>query len=205
MQIHYIWLGGEIPIKYDVNYRTCINLNPGYQIIVWRDSDIDLLLTDLELDKLLPTPSPFISRYNLAKYAILHKHGGVYTDWDIKWKKSFTQIMMDVNFPAVDIVLTHPAYHRFYIDGNETNLLDDPFIISKPGLFKDCLEFSKSRDSLRIDPQTEVIHEAEPIGPFLLTEWVHAKKINVGYFNQVGYLDGNGYYGNHEQFGLWKN
>jgi len=205
MFIHYIWLGGDIPHKYTSNYRTCSELNPGYQLMFWKDSDINTLLLELGLEKRLPEYASFISKYNLAKYAVLHKYGGIYTDLDIKWKKSFTQIMVDNNFPGVDVVLSHSAYPGFCIEGVEVSLLDDPFIISKPNIFGDCLEFSKKRTRLRIDPETKNIHKAEPIGPFLLTEWVYVKGINIRYFSQAGHLDWNGYYGNHEQLGLWGN
>jgi hypothetical protein len=135
-----------------------------------------------------------MGKCNLAKYAVLAKYGGIVTDLDIKWKKPFYQIERDNNFPQADLIVTYPF---------TSDLFDEAFIIAKPGLFNDCLEYSKQRTNLKIDISTGEQHKLEPIGPFLLTEWINRKNINVSYFSQANYLDGNGHYGNHEQLGLW--
>ena len=191
--IHYIWIGGDIPVKYMPNIKLCAQLNPSYQITYWRDNDIFSLISKLDLIDLYNNIS-FIGKCNLAKYVVLAKYGGIVTDLDIKWKKSFYQIEKDNNFPQVDLVLTYPFIPEVF---------DDAFIIAKPGVFNDCIEYSKQRTNLKIDLSTGKQHKLEPIGPFLLTEWINIKNINVSYFSQANYLDGNGHYGNHEQLGLW--
>ena len=193
MMIHYIWIGGDIPVKYMPNIKLCAQLNPSYQITYWRDNDIFSLISKLDLIDLYNNIS-FIGKCNLAKYVVLAKYGGIVTDLDIKWKKSFYQIEKDNNFPQVDLVLTYPFIPEVF---------DDAFIIAKPGVFNDCIEYSKQRTNLKIDLSTGKQHKLEPIGPFLLTEWINIKNINVSYFSQANYLDGNGHYGNHEQLGLW--
>jgi len=175
------------------NIRSCSQLNPGYQIIYWKDNDIFNLISKLNLIELFNSLS-FMGKCNLAKYAVLVKYGGIITDLDIKWKKPFYQIERDNNFPQVDLIVTYPF---------TPDLFDEAFIIAKPGLFNDCLEYSKQRTNLKIDISTGEQHKLEPIGPFLLTEWINRKNINVSYFSQANYLDGNGHYGNHEQLGLW--
>lgn len=191
--IHYIWIGGDIPVKYMSNIKTCSQLNNGYQITYWKDNDIISLISKLDLIELYNSLS-FMGKCNLAKYAILAKYGGIVTDLDIKWKKPFYQIERDNNFPQADLIVTYPF---------TSDLFDEAFIIAKPGLFNDCLEYSKQRTNLKIDISTGEQHKLEPIGPFLLTEWINRKNINVSYFSQANYLDGNGHYGNHEQLGLW--
>ena len=191
--IHYIWIGGDIPVKYMPNIKLCAQLNPSYQITYWRDNDIFSLISKLDLIDLYNNIS-FIGKCNLAKYVVLAKYGGIVTDLDIKWKKSFYQIEKDNNFPQVDLVLTYPFIPEVF---------DDAFIIAKPGVFNDCIEYSKQRTNLKIDLSTGKQHKLEPIGPFLLTEWINIKNINVSYFSQANYLDGNGHYGNHEKLGLW--
>jgi hypothetical protein len=193
MMIHYIWIGGDIPVKYMSNIKTCSQLNNGYQITYWKDNDIISLISKLDLIELYNSLS-FMGKCNLAKYAVLAKYGGIVTDLDIKWKKPFYQIERDNNFPQADLIVTYPF---------TSDLFDDAFIIAKPGLFNDCLEYSKQRTNLKIDISTGEQHKLEPIGPFLLTEWINRKNINVSYFSQANYLDGNGHYGNHEQLGLW--
>jgi len=204
MLVHFIWLGGEIPQKYIPNIKLCQQLNVHYQVICWLDRDIEVLFDKYGVSE-LASEITFISKCNLAKYVVLAEYGGIISDLDIKWKKSFTQIMLDNNFPTVDLVLTYPAVKEFYLNGKEVLLFDDPFIISKPVIFKSCIDFRLKRPNLRIDVETGKIHKVEPIGPFLLSEWIYTENIKLSYFSQVGYLDGNGYYGNHEQFGLWKN
>jgi hypothetical protein len=193
MMIHYIWIGGDIPVKYMSNIRSCSQLNPSYQITYWKDNDIISLISKLDLIELYNSLS-FMGKCNLAKYAVLAKYGGIVTDLDIKWKKPFYQIERDNNFPQADLIVTYPF---------TSDLFDEAFIIAKPGLFNDCLEYSKQRTNLKIDISTGEQHKLEPIGPFLLTEWINRKNINVSYFSQANYLDGNGHYGNHEQLGLW--
>jgi hypothetical protein len=175
------------------NIKTCSQLNNGYQITYWKDNDIISLISKLNLIELFNSIS-FIGKCNLAKYAVLAKYGGIVTDLDIKWKKPFYQIERDNNFPQADLIVTYPF---------TSDLFDEAFIIAKPGLFNDCLEYSKQRTNLKIDISTGEQHKLEPIGPFLLTEWINRKNINVSYFSQANYLDGNGHYGNHEQLGLW--
>ncbi len=211
MLIHYIWLGGEIPYKYKANIDICYKLNPGYQIMVWQDGDVDRLMQDEEADiqELYHNPKNLINKYNLAKYTILKKYGGVYTDLDIKWKKPFSKIQEDNNYPGVNtIIVTHSAYPRYMIEGRIVKVLDDPFIIAPPNIMKECIEYRKEREGKErtdiLKPESNEIHEIEPIGPFLLTEWIYNKKIKAGIINQEGYLDARGYYGEHEQRGMWK-
>ena len=167
----------------------------------WQDRDILDLIKQSNLEDLY-TKIPFISKLNLAKYLVLHTIGGVFTDLDIYWKIPFLQIAGDQNFNHVEIILSYSNYSDLSIENTLTHLLDDPFIITKPGLFKQCIEYRLNR-SLRIDPATGQTHRAEPIGPFLLTEWIHNSDIKISKFSQEGLLDLNGLYGNHEQLQLW--
>lgn len=201
--IHTIWLGTDIPVRYQQNINILRKLNPNYPHIHWQDNDLSKILKEYDIEEVYNSVN-FISKFNLIKYTILDKYGGIYTDLDIKWKKPFDQIMYDHNFNTnnIDIILTHSLYPNFYIDNKLYNLLDDPFIISKKGILKDCIEYRNKR-TLRIDPTTNQVHKAEPIGPFLLSEWAYKNNIRMSVFNQDRYLDINGYYGDHEQLGLW--
>lgn len=187
-----------------------MDLNKGYEFMIWQDGDVDRLMMEEEEDiqKLYTNPKNLINKYNLTKYTILKKYGGVYTDLDIEWRKSFNQVAADNQYPAnKDIVLTHSAYPNYRIGNTIVKVLDDPFIITKPGVMKGCLDYRKEREGKeRIDAlkDTNEIHEIEPIGPFLLTEWVYTKEIRASIINQEGYLDWNGYYGSHEQMAKWK-
>ena len=88
MIIHSMWLGSEIPIRYYNNIKIHQQLNPGFHFMYWNDNDVIRLLSDYNLIDVYHT-LPFMSKFNLAKYILLDKFGGIFTDLDIKWKKSF--------------------------------------------------------------------------------------------------------------------
>lgn len=201
MIVHSMWLGSDVPVRYHNNIKIHQQLNPGFHFMYWSDNDIIRLLDEYNLKDIYYSLH-FMSRFNLAKYILLDKFGGVFTDLDIKWKKPFIQIMNDYNFNQVDLILTHSAYSDFYINNELKVLIDDPFIIAKQGVLSKCIDYRVNR-VLRINPSTNKVHKVEPIGPFLLTEWIHYNNIKVSVFSQEHYLDGNGHYGNHEQLGLW--
>ncbi len=202
MIVHTMWLGTDIPIRYQKNIKIHRDLNPDCYFMHWSDRDAESLLAECKLLDLYNTLS-FINRFNLVKYTILDKFGGVYTDLDIRWKVPFTRIMSEHGFGNVDLILSHSAYPNFYIEGRNLPMLDDPFLIVKTGIMKGCIDYRLERKNLRIDPSTNEIHKAEPIGPFLLSEWAYSTKAKTGVFNQEKNLDWNGRYGNHDQFGLW--
>ena len=203
MNVHYIWIGGEIHQKYLNNYQKCNRLNPSFSFRIWRNDECLSLIEEYGLMETF-TPLSFICKYNMIKYLILHKFGGIYTDFDINWKQPFSKIMNDNGFPSyIDIVLS--AVPPMYV-------LDDPFIISKPNIFGGCVAYCKNKDKkdwvvdgdLHLRTGEIRIHPAEPFGPFSLTEWAKKNQINYGYFLQDTYLDRNGFYGDHQQVNTWK-
>jgi len=202
IDVHYIWIGGNIHKHYLNNFQKCSKLNPSFNFRIWRNDECLALIEEYELMETF-TPLSFICKYNLIKYLILHKFGGIYTDFDINWKRSFSKIMNDNNFPNIDMVLS--AVPPMYI-------LDDPFIISKPNIFGGCINYCKNKDKkdwvvdgdLQLRTGIVKIHPAEPFGPFSLTEWARKNQINYRYFLQDTFLDRNGFYGDHQQVNTWK-
>lgn len=194
--VHYIWIGGsEIPSPYLANYQKCIQLNPLFKFKIWRNEECLQLVSEYELMETF-TPLTFICKYNLIKYLVLHKFGGIYTDFDIEWKVSFNEIMD--KYPNVDIILTHTL----------TPTIDDPFIISKSNIFGSLINYCKNKTELKYDGELYIktgkieIHKSEPFGPFSLTEWI--KNMNYISFPQQSLLDENGKYGIHFQKSNWK-
>jgi hypothetical protein len=201
MEIHYIWIGNNnIPKKYISNYQKCVDLNKGFKFNIWQTEECLKLIEYYDLGNVFSSLS-FIGKCNLLKYVILQKHGGIYTDFDITWKQSFSKIMYDFNFPDVDVVLTST---------NENTLMDDPFIISKPNIFGGCVSYCKNRTNLKYDGELYKktkelkVHILEPFGPFGLTEWLHNRNISYSCFPQETLLDNNGFLGIHEQKSTWK-
>ncbi len=203
MDVHYIWIGGnEIHKNYLGKFQKCVRLNPSFNFKIWKNEECLALVEEYSLIDVF-TPLSFICKYNLIKYLVLHKFGGIYTDFDIKWKQSFSTIVKNHNFPYVDVILT--AVPPIYV-------LDDPFIISKPNIFGGCISYCKKKDKkdwvidgdLYLKTGEIKSHPSEPFGPFSLTEWAKKNQINYTFFHQDKFLDRNGFYGNHIQTNTWK-
>lgn len=199
--VHYIWIGGEeIPKQYLHNFQTCAKLNSNFYFNTWRNDDCLRLVEEYELIEVF-APLSFISKCNLLKYLVLTKFGGIYTDFDILWKQPFTRIINDFRFGYYDIILTST---------NEGQLMDDPFIISKPGILGDCISYCKNRTDLKYDGELYLktgekkVHKLEPFGPFGLTEWLRNEKISFNHFPQEVLLNNKGFFGHHQQKSNWK-
>lgn len=209
MKVHFIWIGeNEIPPIYINNYNKCFRLNYGYSFLIWKNNDCISLLKEYNLFDYWVGLS-FICKCNLLKYLILDKFGGIYTDFDIDWKIPFNKIINDFGFPYKDIIIT--SIPRSYLTKNNqlTSLIDDPFIISKPGIFKSCIDYCINRTDLKKDGEYYFetgelrTHKLEPIGPFGLTEWLNQNDINYTHFSQETLLDHKGYFGSHAQKMTW--
>jgi len=201
MVINTIWLGSDIPLRYNKNIQRLRELNKELTHIHWQERDILPIIQQNNLEELYKE-IPFISKLNLSKYLILNLVGGIFTDLDIYWKIPFLKIAEDQSFDKVQIVLSYNNFSDLYIADKKVKLLDDPFIITRPGLFKQCIDYRLKR-TLRLDPETGQVHKAEPIGPFLLTEWIYNTNIEHSKFSQENMLEYNGLYGDHEQLQLW--
>jgi hypothetical protein len=210
MKVHYIWIGTEeIPFKYLDNFKKCTSLNPIFSFQIWKNHDCINILDEYGLSNYW-LELTFICKCNLLKYLILHKFGGIYTDFDITWKISFTKILNDFNFGYNDLILTVLDNNPININNNLVDLLDDPFIVSKPNILGACINYCKNRNKLKYDGDFFIknkqlkIHDLEPIGPFGLTEWIYFNNIKFSSFHQSMLLDKNGYFGKHEQKTIWK-
>jgi hypothetical protein len=209
MLVHYIWIGeNDIPKEYIFNLENCKNLNPNYTFKVWKDDECIQLLKDNNLFEYWSNLT-FICKYNLIKYLILDKFGGVYTDFDIYWNLSFDEIFTQTNF-FTHILISVNNYSTTTIDERLVNVIDDPFIVSSKGIFKECIEYCMNRTSLVNDgniyneTQQLIPHKSEPIGPFGLTEWIYKKNILFTGFTQLGNLDQiGGKFGTHYHQGNW--
>jgi hypothetical protein len=209
MLIHYIWIGSNsIPQEYLYNLERCKQLNPQCEFKIWGNEESLQLLEDNNYMEYW-SGLTFICKYNMIKYLILDKFGGVYTDFDIYWNKSFQEIF-SIFTPQPKILLSVNNYSSIPINGELTHLLDDPFIYSEPNIFGSCLRYCMSRTEFvndgNIYNETGELkpHKSEPIGPFGLTKWVYYNNININYFTQSGNLDQlKGRFGLHRQKGDW--
>lgn len=168
--VHYIWVGtNPIPPIFLVNYQNTILFNPTYKFILWKDQDI--IENSLEYSELYKS-SKLFHKLQIARYTILHKFGGIYTDFDIRWKIKFDDIY--AMFDNVDIILPQRNSLHFYNRGMKTTLLDDFTIFAKPEIMKQYLTYCTTiRKEIRDN-------ETEPFSVYALTEWI-LTQTNIGY------------------------
>jgi len=212
MLVHYLWIGSDkVPYSYFNNIDQCIKLNPDFDFNVWDDKKCLDLLEEYGMVDYWNNLPTFISKCCMVRYLILDKFGGIYTDFDIWWNKPFNEIF-DTFYKGADLLLTYNDYSSMVIDNKQVNVLDDPFIFSKPGILKPCVEYCKTRTDLINDGDIYLAtgelkqHRLEPVGPFGLTKWIYKFNIKFDSFPQNRYLDQfNGEFGIHDQKTNWKN
>lgn len=159
--VHYIWVGTNlIPNKFLLNFYYTKELNPTYNFMLWRDADI--IKNDNEYADLYQN-SKLFHKLQIARYTILDKFGGIYSDFDIKWKRSFDEIYQ--LFDNADMIFPKRNSLHFYNRGLKTDLIDDFAIFSKPKLTKQFLKYCKIRNEERDN-------ETEPFSVYALTEWL---------------------------------
>jgi len=89
--IHRIWLGGPFPEKYGPALAATQDANPSFDQRRWGDEEIDKLMNTVYGDHPIwgsrvrdaynsINPSYGAARADLARYALLYAHGGVYMD-----------------------------------------------------------------------------------------------------------------------------
>jgi mannosyltransferase OCH1-like enzyme len=167
--VHYIWVGeNSTPDSFYGNYRNTIAMNPSYGFILWKDSDI---LENFPHIKELYLKSTLFHKLQLARYSVLDKFGGIYTDFDIRWKVDFDHLYS--LFDEVDMIFPKRRGLYFYNRGMKTTMIDDFVIIAKKHKTSDFLKFCQS-------PCVPKLDETFPYGTPSLTEWLMTKE-SVGY------------------------
>lgn len=98
--IHFIWIGSNIPEKYVDNILKCKELNPDYKIYVWLDKQAsEKLLNNVTCEDLtkfksmheeiLNTISSNAGKADILRYEIVYQYGGIYSDVDVIFVKPF--------------------------------------------------------------------------------------------------------------------
>lgn len=117
--VHFIWIQGEDHlVGYDPHFadvkRAWETYLPGYKIRVWTGEEIEELVRDHfpECMRLFHDRDiNYATRSDLGRWAILHRHGGIYSDTDFRPIRSFEHF-----FENVDLVYyKHPLG---FIEGN---------------------------------------------------------------------------------------
>lgn len=166
--VHYIWVGtNPIPDDYIDNFNKARALNPYYEFIIWRDNDIVSNAGDYAE---MYSVSSIFHKLQIARYTILDTFGGLYTDFDIKWKINFDVVygLLD----SVDLVFPKRNCLYFYNKGQKTSLIDDFVIMAKPNITKEFLTYCKLTEGQR-DSKSDT---QDPYSVYALTEWLFTKE-----------------------------
>lgn len=88
--LHRVWPGeDEIPEEYDGYWASWKRNHPGWQAITWRPADYLPLRNQREYDD----ATSYAQRADIARYEILHRHGGVYVDTDFECLRPFDELI----------------------------------------------------------------------------------------------------------------
>lgn len=126
-KIHFVWLGSKIPEKYVDNINHCADHNRGMQINLWTD-DISSNAKNATT-RIVKTENPrFHEETNMAakadvlRYEIISSEGGIYSDVDSIYLRSFDSDIMKNPFVShtfdpwnnlTNAVFGFPAGHEF--------------------------------------------------------------------------------------------
>lgn len=118
--IHHIWFQGEksIPSLQKKLQHTCRHQHPDYQFRFWDKTSI-LTFFQEECSHYLSTYQKFplmIQKIDFAKYALLHKYGGIYLDMDVRCLRSIDSLTQ--RFPEARFICS-----KLPINQTETELI----------------------------------------------------------------------------------
>jgi len=117
--IHFIWVGEQIPEKYQKNINTFTTINPDYQVVLWTEvitdeirkslanvtiRDLTKEIVDYSTKDLVDNESNFGGKSDILRYEVVYRNGGVYFDTD------------SISVRPLHDVLTH-SFVAVYADG----------------------------------------------------------------------------------------
>jgi inositol phosphorylceramide mannosyltransferase catalytic subunit len=90
-KIHQIWLGGDIPAKYDKFTESWRKFNPTWEYRLWTDNDVDnILMTNRRMFDIAQNKG---MKSDILRYEILRQQGGMYVDVDFECLKPFDDLV----------------------------------------------------------------------------------------------------------------
>lgn len=90
-RIHQIWLGSQIPRKYDRLRQTWIQQHPSWEYRLWTSADVaDFELRNANIFKKAGNPG---AQSDIFRYEILYRLGGIYVDTDFECLQPFDDLL----------------------------------------------------------------------------------------------------------------
>lgn len=97
--IHQTWKTNEIPEKWVGAQKSCIDLHPDYEYVLWTDESMrEFIATDYPWFLTQYDSYPYnIERADVVRYFILYKYGGIYLDLDVGCNRTLDPLL---HYPA---------------------------------------------------------------------------------------------------------
>lgn len=95
---HSVWVGPPMPEHLAAYLKTWTALHPGWKHRLWGEDDLDWLTNQELFDHAeAHTTSVGQFRSDVARYEILHRHGGIYVDCDFEALAPIDDLLFDVD------------------------------------------------------------------------------------------------------------
>lgn len=93
--VHHVWVGDPIPDHLTLYMATWSTVHPGWEHRMWNEDDLRWLSNQAEFDNadILAPGHEGQLRSDLARYEILHRHGGVYVDCDMEARQPLDPLL----------------------------------------------------------------------------------------------------------------
>merc|ERR1712070_1358542 len=94
--IHQVWIGGELPHRFQRLAASWKRLHPDWEYKLWTDSDVKgLRLRNRELFERAKNPG---QKSDILRLEVLYQYGGLYVDTDFECLKSFESSLANLRF-----------------------------------------------------------------------------------------------------------
>jgi mannosyltransferase OCH1-like enzyme len=96
--IHQIWMGSDLPVRCQALQATWRKHHPDWEYRLWNESDIEQL--GLFNKKAFDAALTWGEKSDIARYEILYRFGGLYSDTDFECVRSFDPLHRCLDFYA---------------------------------------------------------------------------------------------------------
>lgn len=113
---HFIWLQGveNLPERFERFHQDFVALHPDWAVEWWdeeriRDEHLPLMDHFDNATNIVPADGVRQLQSDIARYGVLHRHGGAYFDVDMAWLRSITPIIEHVPH---DLITSYELEHE---------------------------------------------------------------------------------------------
>ena len=182
--IHYIWIGGEIPLKVRAVIESNQKFFSDYDVKIWTEDNIPSL-NDFAQRAFNEKKWAFVSDY--LRFVILKEYGGIYLDTDMEVLKPLDDLLENSFFSGWDrtgkyvyagIIGANP--NNKYINDivEKYNNITVSLYPTSPKIMTNCYDKHNEKESL-------IILESKYFYPLLDGEKVTQKSLEFAYTNHL--------------------